>query len=72
MIQQYPIVFYGSLYGVMVGYMVIYGFKVRQSIVFRVGMGIGVSCVILFILDPLFYLSLVFGLSMVLIISWSD
>jgi hypothetical protein len=26
----------------------------------------------LFILDPLFYLSLVFGLSMVLIISWSD
>jgi hypothetical protein len=72
MIQQYPIVFYGSLYGVMVGYMVIYGFKVRQSIVFRVGMGIGVSCVILFILDPLFYLSLVFGLGMVLIISWSD
>jgi hypothetical protein len=75
MIQQYPIVFYCSLYGVMVGYMVGYGFniqRVRQKMIFRVGMGIGVSCIMLFILDPLFYLSLVFGLSMVLIISWSD
>jgi hypothetical protein len=75
LIQQYPMVFYCTLYGVMVGYMVGYGFEIqetRRALWFRAGMGLSASWILLSLLNPLFYLSLVFGLGTILIFSWCD